>query len=191
MKIFIAGPRAISSLNSKIEDRLHGIYVKGYSVLVGDANGVDTAIQRYFSHLNYANVTVYASNGNARNNLGNWRIEAVPVPSNIKGFDFYAIKDKAMAKNADYGFMLWNGESKGTLNNIINLLNHNKKALVYFSPRNSFICIDSFESLETLVSYCDDVAKTLFNKLYKKINMLQTQMTIFQGLSPKEQHLFL
>jgi len=179
MKIFIAGPRAISSLNKKIEDRLYGICEKGYSVLVGDANGVDKAIQKYFSFLNYANVTVYASNGKVRNNLGNWQIETVPVPSNVRGFDFYAMKDKAMATNADYGFMLWNGESKGTLNNIINLLNDNKKALVYFSPQNSFICIDGFEKLEILISYCDDGAKTLFEKLCKKVNILQTQMTIF------------
>lgn len=179
MRIFIAGPRAISSLNPKIEDRLHGIYEKGYSVLVGDANGVDKAIQRYFSLLDYANVTVYASNGKARNNLGNWNVETVPVPSNIRGFDFYAMKDKAMATNADYGFMLWNGESKGTLNNIINLLNDSKTALVYFAPQNAFVCVDSFEKLNTLISYCDEGTRSLFDKLHKKVSTLNSQMTIF------------
>lgn len=34
-----------------------------------------------------------------------------------------------MAKAADYGFMIWNGKSKGTLNNIINLVQYNKNVL--------------------------------------------------------------
>ena len=49
MKIFIAGPRAISGLTPKIKDRLYGIYEKGYSVLVGDASGVDNSYIFYHS----------------------------------------------------------------------------------------------------------------------------------------------
>jgi len=185
MRIFIAGPRSITTLNEKVKDRLYGIYEKTYSVLVGDANGVDKAIQRYFSELNYTNVIVYASNGIVRNNLGDWQVETVPVSNKIKGFDFYAMKDKAMADNADYGFMLWNGESKGTLNNIINMLNGNKKVLVYFSPKNSFICIDSFKKLETLFRYCSDDTRTLFNKLYSNSFVAKTQITIFNNPQAK------
>jgi hypothetical protein len=96
MKIFIAGPRAVSKLTPDINNRLHGIFTKGYNILVGDASGVDKAVQHYFSQLGYRNVVIYASNGKARNNLGNWRIEGVSAPDNIKGFDFYAMKDKAM-----------------------------------------------------------------------------------------------
>ena len=151
MNIFIAGPRIISRLNQAVQDRLHGIYEKGYTVLVGDANGVDKAIQKYFAALEYANVVVYASNGKVRNNLGNWRVEAVEVPDGIKrGFDFYAVKDRAMAADADYGFMLWNGESRGTHTNIVNLLNGGKKILVYFTPISEFVQISSFEKLEEL-----------------------------------------
>ncbi len=127
LKIFIAGPRAISSLEKTVEDRLYGIYTKNYTVLVGDASGVDKAVQKFFSQLGYSNVVVLASNGKVRNNLGSWQVETVTVPNSIRGFDFYAAKDKAMADNADYGFMLWNGESKGTLNNIINLLKEKRK----------------------------------------------------------------
>jgi len=165
MKIFIAGPRAISVLDKEVKDRLHGIYEKNYTVLVGDANGVDKAIQKYFATLNYNNVLVYASNGNARNNIGSWPVEGVPVSGNAKGFDFYAAKDKAMAHAADYGFMLWNGESKGTLNNIINLLNDSKKSLVYFSPEKSFVNIDTFESLENLIISCPSETMNLYKLL--------------------------
>jgi len=178
MKIFIAGPRAISVLNKTVEDRLHGIAEKKHAIIVGDANGVDKAVQKYFSNLNYPHVTVYSSNGKVRNNLGNWPVESVSVTGNVRGFDFYAMKDKAMADTADYGFMLWNGESKGTLNNIINLLKHDKKSLVYFTPQHDFVCVDSFEKLDALVNFCADGTKSLLGKLYKPIPTMPLQMTL-------------
>ena len=165
MKIFIAGPRAISTLPPSVEERLCGIYKKDYTVLVGDANGVDKAVQKLFAELGHANVTVYATNGKARNNIGNWPVEAVVVASDVKGFDYYAAKDKAMASAADYGFMIWNGESKGTLNNLINLLGDDKTVLVYFVPQQAFITIDSHEKLEELLAHCSEETNTLYNKL--------------------------
>jgi hypothetical protein len=65
--------------------------------------------------------------------VGQWEVRNIPVKSNVTGFAFYAEKDKAMADNADYGFMIWNGKSKGTLNNIINLSRQLKVVLVYFT----------------------------------------------------------
>lgn len=176
MKIFIAGPRAISALSKPVEDRLFGIYENNYSVLVGDANGVDKAIQKYFANLKYQNVIVYSSNGKVRNNLGSWQVEPVSVSDTVKGFDFYAMKDKAMADNADYGFMLWNGESKGTLNNIITLLNNNKKVLVYFLPQNTFVCISNFEKLNELLNYCANDTRALFSQL---TTTSHTQLALF------------
>ena len=122
MKIFIAGARAIIQFDDNINSRLFSIFEKGYDVLVGDATGVDSSVQRFFSDKGYKNVTVFASNGKARNNIGDWHVENISADSRLRGFDFYKQKDIAMANSADYGFMIWNGESKGTLNNIINLL---------------------------------------------------------------------
>lgn len=62
---------------------------KGYDVLVGDCYGVDASVQRFYSNLGYCNVTVFANNGKARNNIGNWNIRCVTVPSYFRGFDFY------------------------------------------------------------------------------------------------------
>ena len=72
-------------------------------------DGIDSSVQEYLSQRKYKNVKLYASNGIARNNYGNWRVENVEVDSNIKGFDFYAQKDLQMVKDADIGFMIWNG----------------------------------------------------------------------------------
>jgi hypothetical protein len=36
-----------------------------------------------------------------------------------RGFAYYATKDQVMVDDAEYGLMLWDGESKGTLNSVI------------------------------------------------------------------------
>lgn len=70
MKIFIAGPRAISELDENINMKLNSIFEKGYEVLVGDADGIDSSIQKFLNNRAYKNVTVFASKGIARNNYG-------------------------------------------------------------------------------------------------------------------------
>lgn len=138
LKIFIAGPRAISELDENINMKLNSICEKGYEVLVGDADGIDSSIQKFLNNRAYKNVTVFASKGIARNNYGDWQIENVVVDDNVKRFDFYATKDLSMAKNTDIGFMIWNGKSKGTFNNMINLLNLEKEVILYYVPTKKF-----------------------------------------------------
>jgi hypothetical protein len=172
MKIFIAGAREIKHLDKIVLDKLLSIQAKGFDVLVGDAYGVDSAVQKFYADKNYANVHVFASNGRVRHNLGNWTVESIPVGDNIKGFDFYAQKDMAMAKAADYGLMIWNGESKGTLNNILNLLNENKSAVVYLAPQHEFYNIDNSEKAEQLLSLCPASTRANYAQLaYKQIAM--------------------
>lgn len=167
MKVFIAGARAVTVLNEPVKTRLNNIFSKNYTVIVGDASGVDSAVQKYYSDLNYQNVIIYASEGKSRNNIGNWDVRNVEVPVRTRGFNYYAAKDKAMADDADYGFMIWNGESKGTLTNIINLLNLDKKSIVYLTTNNSFYNIDSIYELQELLETCGQTAKALFKKVYK------------------------
>lgn len=180
MKVFIAGPRAISELNKSIEDRLLSICQKNITVIVGDANGVDKSIQSYYMGINYRNVIVFASDGKARNNIGNWPVEAVPVDKKLKGFDYYAQKDIAMAETADYGFMIWNGKSKGTLNNVVNLITSKKKVLFYFVPLNRFICIDNEDKLRQLISHCPQETQDLYSSMAKKKDSPSIQMSLFE-----------
>ena len=151
MRIFVAGPQAISCLGKKVMNRLNNIYKNGFTVLVGDAAGVDKSVQQHFLNLGYQNIVVFASEGRVRNNLGGWPVKAVPVPKGVRGFDFYATKDKAMADNADYGFMVWNGTSRGTRANIVNLLNQGKKVLVYLNHKDNFFVIDDFNKFDNLI----------------------------------------
>lgn len=177
MKIFIAGPRRITRLPGEVKHRFINIKKNNYTILVGDANGVDKAVQQFFSEQGYRQLLVYASAGRARNNIGSWPIEKVEVSGQIKGFDFYAAKDKKMAESADYGFMIWNGKSKGTLNNMVNLLNLQKKVLLYFTMYKKFYCISSFENLGKIVACCDEATKCIFEDLCVKNSIT----SLFQG----------
>jgi len=164
MKVFEAGPRAISILNNEVRDRLKNIIDNNFTIIVGDANGVDKQIQNLCHSFNYNNVIVYASNGKARNNIGKWNVEKMEVGGNIKGFDFYAAKDLEMAKAADYGFMIWNGKSKGTFKNIVNLIKYNKKILLYFVPEKKFYTINSLSDINELINKCDDENKRIYQE---------------------------
>ena len=101
MKIFIAGSREISVLDDYTQAKLDSICSKGYDVLIGDCYGVYALVQSYLSSRKYEKVTVYASIGIARNNLGNWNVRRTQPPKGIYGYRLYEMKDMAMADDAD------------------------------------------------------------------------------------------
>lgn len=149
--VFVAGSREISRLNPKIRERLDNILQQNLRVLVGDANGADKAIQGYLAKCCYVKVEVYCMEV-CRNNIGNWpaRYHA-GEPGTKHDRHYFGIKDMAMARDADCGFMLWDGKSKGTLTNIVNLLNLRKRALLYLSPTKQFLKLSSFDELQEVL----------------------------------------
>ncbi len=165
MKVFIAGARSITTLNAPVQKRMMSIYEKGYSVLVGDCYGVDASVQRFYANLGYQNVCVYASGGRARNNVGHWAIKSVSASPGARGFDFYKQKDLAMANEADYGFMIWDGESRGTLNNIINLVLQNKSVLLYLAPVNQMLVVKTLGDCSKVVSLCMPKTQAIYGQL--------------------------
>lgn len=162
MKIFIGGTKSIEVLAPKAKSILIQISGKGYSVLVGDCYGVDASVQKFYSDVQYDDVTVYANNGYARNNIGEWKVKSVIVPQNIRGAEYYRQKDIAMAIEADYGFMIWDGQSKGTLNNIVALVSRNKKVLVYLSINNTVFYIQNDRDLYELINRCPYSTQSLY-----------------------------
>jgi hypothetical protein len=52
-----------------------------------------------------------------------------------------------MAKDATCGFMLWDGVSKGTLTNTINLLNAGKRVVLYISSLKQLFELRTFKDL--------------------------------------------
>ena len=152
--VFVAGSRAIPRLNQQIRERLDNIMRQEFTVLVGDANGADKAVQRYLAARGYLKVIVYCME-ECRNNLAGWPVRAHASESVVRrDRHYYGIKDCAMAHDATCGFMLWDGISKGTLTNVINLLNSGKKVLLYLSPGRKFFTLCCFEDLRQALTGC-------------------------------------
>ena len=172
MKIFIGGARTQKDIDTAVKKRILNIVDGGYTILVGDCYGIDASVQSFLKSMNYSNVCVYASNGKARNNLGKWEIKSINVPPSAKGFDFYVQKDKAMAKDADFGLMVWDGKSKGTLNNMINLLLQEKSVLLYLVGKHKMITLKTMDDLEKIVISLGTTTTKLFYSLLPKDNVL-------------------
>jgi len=69
-----------------------------------------------------------------------------------------------MAKEATHGLMLWDGDSKGTLNNIVSLVKHEKPVVVFFGPTRSFVTVRTREDIAHLLAKCDPSAVARFEK---------------------------
>jgi len=155
IKVFFGGSRKMGRLSQAVIERTDNIIANGYLILIGDANGTDKAMQKYLAGKNYRNVLVFCMGNMCRNNIGNWETRNVHSSSRKKDFNYYSTKDVLMCEEADYGFMLWDGKSKGTLNSILNLCEHSKKVLVYFSPTKSFYSVENKSDISKLLEHCD------------------------------------
>ena len=152
--VFIGGSRAISRLNEPLRAKLDDFIARGCKIIVGDANGADKAVQQHFADRDYPELIVYCMD-RCRNNVGGWPIKHIHRPSANRDFSYYAAKDHAMASDANCGMMMWDGVSKGTLNNIQSLIAAGKKTLVYFSPDKAFYKLASADDLQGLLGRCD------------------------------------
>jgi len=153
--VFVAGSRQISRLPAEVRTRLDTMIEKGFQILVGDANGADKAVQRYLADKSYPNVLVHCMKDHCRNNIGNWPTRQLVAPRGAKGFDYYSVKDRAMAEAAEYGLMLWDGKSKGTINNVVNLSRHHKLVVVYVAPSKEFQTVRALEDLKGVLAKGD------------------------------------
>ncbi|MGL5988359.1 hypothetical protein [Cetobacterium sp.] len=168
MKVFIAGAIKIKELKKIVIEKLDGIIENNFEVLLGDAEGIDSSIQKYFKSKNYRNVEIYCTNREVRNNFGNWKVISVFAKDNERGRAFYTVKDKKMANDADIGFMIWNGESEGTLNNMINLLKSHKRVCLFLNNENKLLLLKEIKDLENVILSTNLKTVSLYKKLLKK-----------------------
>lgn len=152
--VFIGGSRHISRLSSEVRQRLDNIIASGHQVVVGDANGADKAVQRHLMDARYDRVTVFCSGSAPRNNLGSWQVHTVDAPKGAKGFQFYAAKDREMARVADLGLMIWDGESPGTILNVLRLVRAGKISVLYSVPEKAAFNIKSSDQWEAFLLRC-------------------------------------
>jgi hypothetical protein len=154
MNVFIGGSRTVSKLNEAIRARLDDLIERRCTILIGDAKGADKAVQEYLAKRDYTDVIVFCMK-ECRNNVGTWPTRSVSAPSDRKDFSYYAAKDFIMAQEAQCGLMLWDAKSKGTLQNILNLMRAGKRTLVYFAPTKDFHVLATDQDLQTLLARCE------------------------------------
>jgi hypothetical protein len=162
--VFIGGSRDVSRLSPQVQERLTNVVQVGAQVIVGDANGADKAVQKFLSEREYRCVTVFCSGEECRNNMGHWETRHIDAPKGAKGFDFYAVKDRIMAREADYGLMIWDGKSAGTILNILRLLRAGRKAVLINSPERTARNFKTLTDWANFFSSCtpgfrDDIRK--------------------------------
>ncbi len=177
--VFFGGSRNLRRLNNEIKNRTDKIITQGFHMLIGDANGADKSMQNYLYEHKYGRVTIYCMGNDCRNNIGSWMIKRVSSDRKTKDFAYFSLKDLRMSEDADYGFMVWDGKSKGTLNNIINLCERNKTTLVYFVPEEKFYTISKFGDVAELLQKCDPERVYQFESLLQinaRINERQQEL---------------
>lgn len=157
--VFVGGSRRVSRLSAEAKERLNNVVGSGFNVIVGDANGADKAVQKHLADSAYEKVTVFCSGGRCRNNLGNWPTRNIEAPISAKGFQFYAAKDREMAREADFGLMLWDGKSAGTVLNVLRLIGAGNKVVLLNTKEKRTTTFETAADWEAFLSRCDGALK--------------------------------
>ena len=167
--VFIAGSMNIKHLDRKVRERIDNIIESNLSVVVGDAEGADTSIQKYLLERGAGDITVYCSGSKPRNNVGDWKVCMIDAKNYAPGSRaFFTAKDMEMARIADFGLMIWDAKSTGTLSNVIELLKQKKTSVVFVNKEKSFVNVADVTQLEKLLSYMSEHAH---GKADEKINL--------------------
>lgn len=89
---FVASYLIIKELEPLVFERLKKIVDKKYRVVIGDANGVNSSVQRALMALNCENTMVFSSSPKPRNNLGAWPVNIVKTNFQRGTREFYTAK---------------------------------------------------------------------------------------------------
>ena len=129
-RVFLSGSQTCTALPDEILSRLN-CWMKGrVSFLIGDCKGADQLMQKYLHENGYEDVTVFVSGDEIRHNEGSWNVVHCPSSARPHSYEFYSAKDVRMAETADEAFMLWDGKSPGTRENIIRMRQRGKAVKV-------------------------------------------------------------
>lgn len=168
--VFIAGSMTIKNLDLKVRERIANVVALNYDVVVGDADGVDCSIQKLLKESGANKTTVYCAGDRPRNNVGQWPVRCVTTYHSPGSRAYFTAKDIEMAKDADYGLMIWDAKSPGTLSNVIELLTQKKNALVFINKEKEFKKVVDVSGLDELLSVMSDHARM---KADAKIQLLE------------------
>jgi len=180
--VFVAGSIAIKQLPSNFVAKLESLLASKLGVFVGDANGVDTSVQRTLLERNATSVMVYCTGSAPRNNLGDWPIKQIKSRAQPGTKAYFTAKDVAMAEDADIGLMLWDTKSTGTLSNVIELAQRRKKSIVFINKRDLFWIVRDTASLRELTGFMSAASRDAAEKkvgLSSRLDKLESELSGF------------
>jgi predicted XRE-type DNA-binding protein len=157
--VFIAGSISINRLHEKVQERINKIVSSDFNVVVGDADGADTSIQECLKKYQANKVTVYCTGDAPRNNVAEWPVHRVSSNAKAGSRTYFIAKDLEMARKSDYGLMIWDCKSTGTLSNVIELLREKKKSVVFVNKNTDFVTISDKTGLDHLLTFMSDHAR--------------------------------
>ena len=104
MKIMIAGSRGLKHAQT-VEAVVLRIKERGDEILVGDAHGIDATVIKYCK-LHNVKLTVHVPSGKTQRNGYDC--------NTIRAGKTYTERDRYMVNQADFGVVIWDGQSPGT-----------------------------------------------------------------------------
>lgn len=152
--VFISGSRHLSHLNLEVKRRLERIISQKFKIIIGDANGIDKAVQKFLHTQSYPNVEIYYTGLQPRNNIAVWSSKRLNTRKYPTLHDFIE-RDKKLAQDCDYGFMIWDCKSHGTLRNAYMLTFLEKPFLIFINPYKEFIRITP-SNQSTIIDFMKD-----------------------------------
>jgi hypothetical protein len=120
-------------------------------------------------------VIVYCTGNYPRNNIGKWEINTVHTEHALNTRAYFTAKDIEMAKKCDYGLMVWDSKSTGTLSNVYELLLKKKTSVVFINKTKKFITVSNPKGFEQLVS---NMSESAYEKASQKIKLKEKILAI-------------
>lgn len=133
---FLGGSQTVNGLTVEVKNELVDFMNLGHKFVIGDCKGADLTMQKFLAENGYKNVVVYYSGDRARVNIGSWEEKKIGANKFDKGYELYKRKDEQMTADADEGFMLLKGATRGTIANIERLAALKKDCLVAFPEKS-------------------------------------------------------
>lgn len=129
-------------LSGKIKKEIDKIIKANSNVLIGDAPGADTRVQEYLHSVGYKKVEVFTTDPEARNNVGNWKVNKIDASKYGDEREARRQKDIAMTKASNKGLAISSKDDRpdsATSLNVQRMRDQGSKITVYDYKTGKFI----------------------------------------------------
>lgn len=152
LPIFISGSMSIRTLPDRVLEHLHLIIKLRLSIVIGDAPGVDAAVQRFLADIAKREVTVFCGGAAPRNNLGKWPVRRIIANAMPGTREWHTAKDREMSRIAGSAFVIWDGVSRGSYANIQRMGKSGRYVTVYIRPEDRIHSLSTNEQIDTFLA---------------------------------------